>query len=241
MRVAKDNAKVALKQFKIERYYCPNTSGNPWLPATPGAHGFMFIGMSELDQTVGQGECCEVFLGFGQNDWRYFGSYACTRVAPLTPKDFDSLSAVDKKRYSKFTKDKKLAASEDEALRRYQEGTLRVPCVRMECQSFNHELFQALRDNLLVVPAFTPTVKRQRSSSAAQRSSPSSNPTTPRGPRSSVRLQAVLRPSCNEDEYDLPDDVAPPPKKRKSCESDAPPLVTDVLIHPSDQSLHATD
>lgn len=234
--MAKTNTAVVLKQFGVERYYCPNSRGNPWLPRTPGSHGYMFIGMGKVDQAAGQGECCEMFVGMGQNDWRYFGTYTCTRVATLAVDDFNALSedvrvpcaaflrvfetcTQDKRRYCTFTKDKKLALTENEARSKYLAGELHVPCVRLECAAFNHELFRALCANWASFVAPAMSTKRPRTSSTELL--PSSKPSAPPAtePRASGRLREVPRVSYMDDD-DLGGTSATSPrmKRRKLSE-----------------------
>ncbi|EJD54466.1 hypothetical protein AURDEDRAFT_79396 [Auricularia subglabra TFB-10046 SS5] len=240
MRVSATNDKVRLKEFNITRYYCPNAQGNPWLPKLPGMHGFMFVGMGALDSTIGTDECCEMFIGMGTNDWRYFGNYRCTRMEPLTVDEFQNLTPAMQTTYCKFTVAKQLASTVPDAMSKYASGELRVPCVRLACQMFNLALFDSLRASsratvnvLQATPS--PSAKRQRQMVPVRAAASSESPAGP-SRRASGRLQqkgpvSYADGDDNDDATMVEDHVLDESPSAKRPRLDGPGW--SLMLHPS--------
>jgi hypothetical protein len=79
--------KVGIWQYASLKRDC-----NPWLPAQPGDHGFVFVGLTD-DASIGDHpEVFEVFEFVGVAQWRYLGQYRWQRVEPLTREHWLSLN-----------------------------------------------------------------------------------------------------------------------------------------------------
>lgn len=241
MRVSATNDKIRLKEFNITRYYCPNAQGNPWLPKLPGLNGFMFVGMGALDSTVGADECCEMFIGMGTNDWRYFGTYKTTRMEPLTVEEFEDLTPAMQNTYCKFTVAKHLTNTVPEAMNKYSSGELRVPCVRLACQGFNQALFDRLRVNsraIVSAPQVTPSpsAKRRRQTSLSTPTVPAlESPSAESSRRASGRLREKGRVSYADGDDDdviiVEDQPIEESPSRKRPKLDGPGWT--LMLHPT--------
>ncbi|KAK7058860.1 hypothetical protein VNI00_001484 [Paramarasmius palmivorus] len=81
----------------VDVYLCPNLDNNPWCPANPGEHGYIFVGLGREHATFLEEEYRHVFVGkkvAGQSrlSMSYVGFYRCFRVEALTVDEWASLS-----------------------------------------------------------------------------------------------------------------------------------------------------
>ena len=86
------------KAREITTYLCPGLDHNPWCPAAPGNHGYMFVGLGREKDTFLEPQNFNVFVGLLKNKgsdrrkYRYMGVYCAVRVAPLTVDEWNTLS-----------------------------------------------------------------------------------------------------------------------------------------------------
>ncbi|ESK98312.1 hypothetical protein Moror_62 [Moniliophthora roreri MCA 2997] len=92
----------------IDGYLCPNVDNNPWCPAVPGQHGYIFVGLGQEHSTFLTEEERHVFVGKKIADqlrlsMSYIGLYRCCRVDALTVEEWKSLPSGLRKGYSEIT------------------------------------------------------------------------------------------------------------------------------------------
>ncbi|KAL0579112.1 hypothetical protein V5O48_002895 [Marasmius crinis-equi] len=146
-KISKSQKPIA-KEFEMNAYMCPNVSQNPWCPKAPGEHGYVFVGLGVDKKTFLKEERQHVFIGEKGRDklaMRYVGYYSCERVDPLTKEEWDTLPRKVHHGYSKLSKEKNKDERAVEDVRKdYDQGNLRVPCVKLTCLEYDHRLFEGL-------------------------------------------------------------------------------------------------
>ncbi|KAF8622237.1 hypothetical protein AX15_007176 [Amanita polypyramis BW_CC] len=92
-----DNQTPLAKARRISTYLCPSLDHNPWCPAVPGEHGYMFVGLGREKDTFLEPQDYNVFVGlfkdkgFERRKYRYVGVYRAVRVSPLNGDEWDTL------------------------------------------------------------------------------------------------------------------------------------------------------
>ncbi|KAF9044818.1 hypothetical protein BDZ89DRAFT_1058912 [Hymenopellis radicata] len=134
----------------IDKYLCPNLDQNPWCPAVPGQHGYMFVGLGAECDTFLAPERCTLFIGQKRDSraagrFQYLGEYIAQRVDALTLDEWNTLSPEMKEPYCEttFNKSKGLGSAK-EIRAKYDSGQLRVPCVRLQCVGFEDYVQETL-------------------------------------------------------------------------------------------------
>lgn len=93
-----DSQTALAKERAISGYLCPGLDHNPWCPALPGHHGYMFVGLGREDKTFSLPEVQNVFVGLPKEKshsrrlYRYLGVYSIQRVSPLVVDEWNTLS-----------------------------------------------------------------------------------------------------------------------------------------------------
>ncbi|KAI0331928.1 hypothetical protein GY45DRAFT_1299868 [Cubamyces sp. BRFM 1775] len=119
---------------------------NAWSPRGPGKHGYIQVGLGRDRQLFNTGVHRHVFVGAGKH-FVYCGWYLVLRVEPLTKDEWSTLPLKVQGTYSETTVNKehsKELRSAEQVLGMYNAGTLRAPCVRLQCVAFDTEFYQKL-------------------------------------------------------------------------------------------------
>ncbi|KAI4526277.1 hypothetical protein K525DRAFT_189621, partial [Schizophyllum commune Loenen D] len=137
---------------------------NPWCPDTPGKHGFMFVGLGQDAGTFEQEETCPLFVTVAPQRCMYMGTYQAKRVQDLTPEEWGAMNADFKDSYALVTVKKtgQPQSNVKQIRTDYDNGVLRVPCVRLICVGFENDFVQDILNALqlqLPTPTSTPSAK----------------------------------------------------------------------------------
>jgi len=160
------------KKHQVSCFLCPNLEQNPWAPASPGQHGFMFVGLGLERDSFLTTEVCSLFIETRQHrganlECQYLGLYAAWRVNALTVEEWHTLSHDVKTTYSKTTKEKNNSPqSVNQIMADYNAGTLHVPCVQLICVGYDEELCLALLERSRVSATTCSPAKRPHGSGA---------------------------------------------------------------------------
>ncbi|CAA7266556.1 unnamed protein product [Cyclocybe aegerita] len=145
-----DDPTSADRKATIGSYLCPTLNHHPWCPSVPGQHGFIFVGLGKEKESYKSPAIRNLFVGLPKTHakhrkFRYLGRYRVTRVRSLTVDEWDTLSEDVKVMYAKLTKDKtRDLRSVEDITDAYNNGDLHVPCVQLQCMSFDEQLYAAL-------------------------------------------------------------------------------------------------
>ncbi|KAF8973914.1 hypothetical protein BDZ97DRAFT_1912366 [Flammula alnicola] len=145
-----ENQEKVDKTSMISSYLCPTLNHHPWCPSTPGQHGFIFVGLGKEKDSYRSPVTRNLFVGLPKSQtrgrsFRYLGKYRVNRVQPLTVEEWNTLSREFKLMYAKLSKDKgKDTRPLEDILLAYENGELLVPCVQLQCISFDDRLFASL-------------------------------------------------------------------------------------------------
>ncbi|KAL4071041.1 hypothetical protein J3A83DRAFT_3345909 [Scleroderma citrinum] len=130
----------------MDSYLCPNLWENPWCPKSPGMSGYMFVGLGAETTRFCTPETHHLFVGVARGQYMLMGLYEATRVEPLTTEEWKALPFDMQVKYSETTQRKNKDPRPVDAIRRaYNNGGLRVPCVKLNCLDFNETLYRRLR------------------------------------------------------------------------------------------------
>ncbi|KAF9056286.1 hypothetical protein BJ165DRAFT_1432397 [Panaeolus papilionaceus] len=138
------------KKAMISTYLCPTLSHHPWCPSMPGQHGFIFVGLGKDRDTYAQASLRNLFIGLPKTSakkrkFQYLGKYKVHRVESLGVEEWMNLSDETKHMYSKVAKDKlKDPRTVEEIEVAFERQELSVPCVVLQCVSFDREFYAAL-------------------------------------------------------------------------------------------------
>ncbi|KAH9898057.1 hypothetical protein C8Q73DRAFT_640932 [Cubamyces lactineus] len=119
---------------------------NAWSPPGPGKHGYIQVGLGRDRKLFNTGVHRHVFVGAGKH-FVYCGWYLVLRVEPLTKDEWSTLPPKVQGTYSETTVNKehsKELRSAEQVLGMYKAGTLRAPCVRLQCVGFDTEFYRKL-------------------------------------------------------------------------------------------------
>ncbi|KIY45465.1 hypothetical protein FISHEDRAFT_76645 [Fistulina hepatica ATCC 64428] len=222
------------RENNISCYLCPALFHNPWTPRNPGQHGYMFVGLGSDRGTFIELETCPLFVKFGEKDYRFMGVYAATRDKDLSVEEWENLSeevrslqvpmppnfpfSQMKATYCKTTKEKEYKDRDtmSQAIRaKYDEGLLRVPCVRLICVGAGEDLLKALIGIKRTVAMTNCTPSKSTSKSA-----PGAVSRSPKRPRDTADDDA---------DYDGDREVLPPTTLRRSARKPKAPRRASVL------------
>ncbi|KAL4069572.1 hypothetical protein J3A83DRAFT_3586736 [Scleroderma citrinum] len=142
------NPRPLSAQLGMDSYLCPNLWENPWCPKSPGMSGYMFVGLGAETTRFCTPETHHLFVGVARGQYMLMGLYEATRVEPLTTEEWKALPFDMQVKYSETTQRKNKDPRPVDAIRRaYNNGGLRVPCVKLNCLDFNETLYRRLRDH----------------------------------------------------------------------------------------------
>jgi len=79
-------------------YLCPTLNHHPWCPATPGQHGYIFVGLGKEKEAYKTPVIRHLFVGLPkaqakQRRFRYLGQYRVMRVRSLSLDEWNTLSS----------------------------------------------------------------------------------------------------------------------------------------------------
>ncbi|KAK7694863.1 hypothetical protein QCA50_002051 [Cerrena zonata] len=146
----------------------PQPALNSWLPAMPGAHGYMFVGLKGPGKDhvrFLQPTKWSLFLPKGGKIWEYYGEYEVYRQPDLdlTVEEWEAFSPEFRKGYSECTIKKEsphaeltadiIQATQD----KYDKGQLKVPCTALKCVGYNRQLVLDLLSPHLSQPLASPS------------------------------------------------------------------------------------
>ena len=194
LRVTDSQTPLA-KSRQITSYLCPGLDHNPWCPTTPGQHGYMFVGLGREKDTFLEPEDFNVFVGqlksksSERRKYRYIGVYRAVRVSPLTVDEWNTLSEPVRIHFSEScvhnhvlqvkgmyvsrTKEKTIDSRGLAQIRAaYDQGELSVPCVMLQCVTFDDVLLSSLVEAIAKPP---PAPGGERVLSSAKRRRVASN------------------------------------------------------------------
>ncbi|KAH8102478.1 hypothetical protein BXZ70DRAFT_784236 [Cristinia sonorae] len=160
----KEQTTIAMKHDVTALLY-PKRDLNCWLPASPGQHGFMFVGLAgpaKENERFAEAEVRTLFIQQPRGEWQYFGHYEVQRDPDddLTVDEWQSLTQEFREGYVACTLSKRMGNAKCDDFRKkdpsrykvelekiaadYDAGTLRVPCVTLWCIKFDAGLVSAL-------------------------------------------------------------------------------------------------
>ncbi|KAF9470449.1 hypothetical protein BDN70DRAFT_889050 [Pholiota conissans] len=131
-------------------YLCPTLDHHPWCPRIPGQHGYIFVGLGKDKDAYRAPVIRHLFVGLPKDQtkqrvFRYLGKYKVSGVEPLLPEEWCTLSKEIQHIYASLTREKgKDPRQLAEILFAYDKGNLRVPCIQLQCVSFDQSFYTAL-------------------------------------------------------------------------------------------------
>ncbi|KAF8203669.1 hypothetical protein BJ912DRAFT_940679 [Pholiota molesta] len=148
-----ENNEAFDKKAITSTYLCPTLDHHPWCPSVPGQHGFLFVGLGKDKDSYRFPVVRNLFVGLPKGrtkhrTFRYLGRYRVCRVKPLISEEWHTLPKEIKLIYANLTRDKGNDPRPlDEILSSYNTGELQIPCVQLQCISFDQPLYTALVSN----------------------------------------------------------------------------------------------